>query len=132
MILELILALGLTVSTTTQPEVDCQSHYVEGCYYHSTKEIYINDKAKEPKETLIHEVGHGLLVGDDIAKTIARSKGMYSKPIYTTYILRGDDPEEEIMADLFVEYVMDRRKLSVERPCLVIYLDYKINNLTKI
>ena len=130
MITELIIALGVTIATTSNPYVDCGGMSAIGCYYTQTKTIIVAD-TPAGEDILLHELGHALLYKDAKALALAGSQGYYYNELTTTYILNGQDPREETTANLFRDYVRDRNKLSLFRPCFTLYLDYKINQLLK-
>ena len=128
MIAELLIALGVTVATVNTNYVDCGGNVAGGCYNYVDRIITIPEDQTE-SDIFYHEVGHALLFSDPIALALTESKGFGYRTDWVWYIINGKDYKEEAMADLFRDYIRDRNKLSLARPCLVNYIDYKINKL---
>ena len=146
MILDLILALGLTILFSEDPSLNCNSPYLlEGCYSDTAKRIVLNLYGQDVPHTFSHEMGHSIFYKDTIIRKIIKgyaplrnyctsSVTLENYPdFYVGECLIGYTTEEnrldERIANYYAQYKLHNTQFSIENPSLYILFRDKENNI---
>jgi len=129
MILNLIIALGISILFTETPVIHCDYANAFGCYYPNKKIVYLVYQSEDLNYALYHELGHIIFDKDKNIKKII----FHYKPLknYEFYSINGFDVINEKVADYFAEYNLYNKEFSVKYPVLYIYFRNRVNKILK-
>jgi len=130
MFIQIIIALGLSVIFTENPNYICNvpaEYSVNGCYWQNDKAIYLTLGRSGLDRTFYHELGHAMFLNKDLSRVII--KGYKPLKHYTTHYDTEYKLLNERVADYFVEYALNNKEFSVKYPSLYIYFRDEISKL---
>lgn len=129
-LLKLITILGVAITFTETPAIDCGAHEgfrTLGCYKVQEKVIVLSYDNSNLNHTLWHEIGHAIFLEDDFSRIII--EGYPTINNYPKHYTNRQIANEKV-ANYFAEFMLDKNGFSIIHPCLWLYFDKKLNNLT--
>lgn len=138
MILEIIATLGLTVIFSNNTAIDCNISNAYGCYVIPKKTIILSFSDKNVNKTFYHELAHAIFWGDkQVERIIKCYPPLENYNWYKRHFAHYPNKPghnvvlQEMVADYFAEFMIDKKGFSVKHPCLYMYFRDVLNGFNK-